>query len=127
MIVFDPNKPEVVRYDDIAGQFLVAFDLIGFEHLIEIGPDSLHLDIAKDCAIVRYLEVGRAAALAFRFVLDGRSIGKRVQQTLERRAARVFSMLVQRRFAKCLKIGIEFIDHARLSPCTVQASSRDLR
>ena len=47
-ILVDPDEVQVVGENDVLGKALVAFDLIGFQNLVEVFADRLVLDVTEN-------------------------------------------------------------------------------
>ena len=102
-------------------QLPVLGDLVRLQHLVEIGSGLLYLRVAEDHPLPLDLEVGRAfVGLPLRLMLNGDAprecfASERLQQRLQSRAAGVFRVLVERRFAQSPEINVESGVHSRLS------------
>ena len=59
-VLADPDEVQVVGENDVLRKTLVARDLIGFQHLVQMFSDCLVLDVTENEATACYLEIWRA-------------------------------------------------------------------
>jgi hypothetical protein len=111
-VLADPDEVKVVSENDVLRERLVACDLIGLQHLVEMLSDRLVLDIAENEAAARDLEIWRAlVGHALGFVLNGGPvtalIGKGLQERLQCGTICVFGFFVDLGSAQRKEIAFE--------------------
>jgi hypothetical protein len=105
-ILVDPDEMQVIGKDDVLRQALVADDLVGFQHLVEIFADGLVLDIAENQSAFCDLEIG-SALVGHALDPAGAVVRHRLQERLKRRTVRVLRLLINGRFAKRKQIAVK--------------------